>query len=359
MHASVRRYSMGAGSIDSLMHRVDEEFAPALSQEPGFVCYFALDTGDATVETISIFHDKASADRSNELAADYVRENLGEFEFMRTAVTAGEVLVSRTTPEALDDAHRWRTGRARLRSWLGRDVSEGPVLVIGATGRTGRLIVERLVERHVPVRALVRDPAKGREVLPPEVLQFAGDVRRSETLAEPMTGVRAVINAICGSTEHDNSAEMVDYFGTRNLVEQAAATDVDLVVFVSTIYASRPAHYQDVEPTSLGWKAKAEEIIRGSRTPYCIIRSGWLTDGRGGEPLALSQGDTAEGRISRTDLADVCTQLLFLPDARGKTFEVVTARAGPASSLASAVASLVADSTLQSRTAVSAVSPFA
>jgi hypothetical protein len=115
MYASVRHYTLGAGSIDSLMHRVDEEFAPAISQEPGFVAYFALDTGDATVETISIFHDNTAAEASNELASDYVRENLGEFELTRTAVSGGEVLVSRVTAEALDDAHRWRTDRARLR----------------------------------------------------------------------------------------------------------------------------------------------------------------------------------------------------------------------------------------------------
>jgi hypothetical protein len=115
MYASVRRYTIGAGSVDLLMHRVDQEFAPAISQEPGFVGYFALDTGDATVETISIFHDRASADGSNELAADYVRDNLDEFELTRTEVSGGEVLVSRVTSEVLDEAHRWRSGRARSR----------------------------------------------------------------------------------------------------------------------------------------------------------------------------------------------------------------------------------------------------
>ena len=116
MFVSVRRYTMGAGSIDSLMHRVDQEFVPAISQEAGFVGYFAVDTGDGTVETISLFHDKTSAEGSNELAADYVRENLGEFELARTEVSGGEVLVSKVTAEALEDAHRWRSGRARLRS---------------------------------------------------------------------------------------------------------------------------------------------------------------------------------------------------------------------------------------------------
>jgi hypothetical protein len=117
MYASVRHYEMSAGSIDSLMHRVDDEFAPALGQEPGFVCYFALDTGNSTVQTISIFHDKASAERSNELAAEYVRDNLAEFELTRTVVTAGEVLVCRVAPEVLEDVHRWRGVRARQRGW--------------------------------------------------------------------------------------------------------------------------------------------------------------------------------------------------------------------------------------------------
>jgi uncharacterized protein YbjT (DUF2867 family) len=222
-------------------------------------------------------------------------------------------------------------------------MSEGAVLVVGATGRTGRLIVGRLVERGVSVRALVRDAAKGQEVLPPQVSQFVGDVRRSDTLTEPIAGVSAVIIATCSSAESGNDAETVDYFGTCNLIQQAAAADVDLVVFVSTIHTSRPEHYQDVEPTSLGWKAKAEEVIRSAGTSYCIIRPGWLTDGDRGEPLAVSQGDTAEGRISRADLADVCVQVLSLPDAREKTFEVVAAPAGQASSLASAVAALAPD----------------
>ena len=100
---------------------------------------------------------------------------------------------------------------------------DGPVLVVGATGRTGRLIVARLVERGIPVRALVRDAARGGEVLPPEVSQHVGDVRRGETLAEPVAGARAMIIATCSSADPGNEAETVDYFGTSHLLEQAAA----------------------------------------------------------------------------------------------------------------------------------------
>lgn len=228
-------------------------------------------------------------------------------------------------------------------------MSEGPVLVVGATGRTGRLIAARLIARGVAVRALVRDAARGGEVLPAEVSQYVGDVRRSATLAEPVAGARAMIIATCSSADQGNEAEAVDYLGTSHLLEQAAAAGVERVVFVSSIHATRPEHYQDVEPTSLGWKARAEEIVRSAGVPYSIVRPGWLTDGAGGEPLAVSQGDTAEGRISREDLAAVCAELLVLAEATGKTFEVVASPAGQTSGLGSAVRALAPDAEAPAR----------
>ncbi len=357
MYASVRRYLVGVGPVDVLMHRIDEEFAPALGQQPGFVCYFALDVGDRSIETISVFRDRASAERSDQLAAAYVRKNLAEFRITRTDLTAGEVLVSRATLEALEDAHRWRTARARARSTTMADISKRPVLVVGATGRTGRLIVDRLLELGISVHALVRDEVMGRELLASSVKTFIGDVRSSHTLIAPMAGVGAVISASSGGAHRENSAELVDYFGTSNLVRQALASGVDLVVFISTIGATRPERYMDVEPTSLGWKAKAEEVIRHSGIPYCIVRCGWLTDGPGGEPLSVSQGDTAEGRISRSDVAGVCTRLLFLPHARGKTIDVVAARAGSASNVDAAIASSAPDTVPKPQSGASSTSP--
>ena len=336
MHASLRRYVMGTGSVDALMHRIDEEFAPALSQQPGFVWYCALDTGDRTIETISVFDDEASATRSNELAAAYVAENLREFELTCPEVTAGEVCVSRATATALYEAHRWRTGRVRARS-SSTAASNRPVLVTGATGRTGRLIIERLVKRGVPVRALVRDPAKGHPLVPDGVRQFVGDVRSSNTLAAAIAGAGSVIIATSGGVERANSAELVDYFGTSNVIHQALANHVDRVIFISTISATRPEHYLNAEPTSVGWKARAEELIRRSGVPYCIVRAGWLIDGAGGVALAVSQGDTADGWISREDLADVCTRLLLLPAALGKTIDIVAARHAPAIDLEDAM----------------------
>ena len=54
--------------------------------------------------------------------------------------------------------------------------------VAGATGQTGRRIVQELVKRNIPVRALVRNLEKGRETLPPEAELIVGDVLKPETI---------------------------------------------------------------------------------------------------------------------------------------------------------------------------------
>ncbi len=356
MHASVRRYHVGAGSTDALIHRIEEEFAPALSQEPGFVAYFAVGI-DGGIETISVFHDRALAERSNKLGAAYVRKNLGEFKMTLEEITGGEVLISRVASEALDAGQGWRSARARARSSSIVDVSKRPVLVVGATGRTGRLIVERLLERGISVHALARDEARGRALLPSAAKLFIGDVRSSHSLIAPMTGVGAVVIANSGGVQRDNSAELVDYFGTGNVIGQALAAHVDLVLFVSNLGATGPAHYMDVEPSSVGWKARAEEIVRRSGIPYCIVRAGWLADGPGGEPISVSQGDTAEGRLARADLADICARVLVMPQARGKTIDVVAAPAGTARNLETAIAQAAPDGALGRGSTAGTASP--
>jgi NAD(P)H-binding len=52
------------------------------------------------------------------------------------------------------------------------------VLVVGATGSIGRLVVEESIRYGYATRALVRDPAKAR-ILPPEADVVVGDVTPS------------------------------------------------------------------------------------------------------------------------------------------------------------------------------------
>src|ERR1041384_7691221 len=59
----------------------------------------------------------------------------------------------------------------------------GVVLVTGATGFTGGHLSARLAREGVPIRALVRDPARAAATHPPGVELAAGDLRDPASLA--------------------------------------------------------------------------------------------------------------------------------------------------------------------------------
>src|SRR5262245_64045140 len=66
------------------------------------------------------------------------------------------------------------------------------VLVTGATGTNGLEVVKQTLACGGRVRALVRDAAAARAVLPPEVEPFEGDFSRRESALRAMQGVERV-----------------------------------------------------------------------------------------------------------------------------------------------------------------------
>ncbi len=102
MHTSVRKYTVDEEQMDELMRRVDETFAPRLEAMPGFVGYQLLDCGHGIVLSITTCHDREAADRSVELAADFVASELEGIEIERVEATIGEVGVGRAAAEMLE-----------------------------------------------------------------------------------------------------------------------------------------------------------------------------------------------------------------------------------------------------------------
>jgi hypothetical protein len=104
MYAMIRRYRMAAGSIDDLMHKVDTQYADRVPEEVGAVLYTAIDTGDGTAMTVTLFEDE-EAGRRSEAAVVRVRESLAEFRVEEIDALAGEVMVSRASKKALRTVH--------------------------------------------------------------------------------------------------------------------------------------------------------------------------------------------------------------------------------------------------------------
>jgi hypothetical protein len=102
---SLRRYALRSGSVEELMHLVNEGFADQIEQLDGFEAYHALDCGRGEILSISVLRDQSAAEESDERALDFVAEKLGGFDIERTEILAGEVLVSRAMAELLQPAH--------------------------------------------------------------------------------------------------------------------------------------------------------------------------------------------------------------------------------------------------------------
>lgn len=91
MYAAVRRYE---GIIDDAeaARLVRDNFLPQLDDIPGFIAYYWIDAGAGTMASLSVFEDKDGADRSVDLARDWIVENAPNLFPNPPQVTEGRVV---------------------------------------------------------------------------------------------------------------------------------------------------------------------------------------------------------------------------------------------------------------------------
>ena len=117
--------------------------------------------------------------------------------------------------------------------------------VAGATGETGRRIVGELVNKGIPVRALVRNLATAREILPAGVELIEGDVLDRVSIATAIGDSTVVLCATGAKPSLDPTGPyQVDYEGTKNLVDVAKSQGIEQFVFVSSLCVSRFFHHK-------------------------------------------------------------------------------------------------------------------
>jgi len=234
-------------------------------------------------------------------------------------------LAQPTLAQTVPDQHTL-TGELRTPQATGPAV----VLVAGATGKTGRLLLEQLrKDPRFAIRPMARDVEAARRNVSPDYLWVEGDVTRPETLRTALTGASLVLVAI-GGTERSgpNSPEFVDYGGVKNLADAARAAGVRQLVLESSMGVGSGGGLLGMmlnllSGDALKWKAKGEEHLRASGVPYTIIRPGGLTDDPAGQVgISFQQGDEGSGRIGRGDVAAVMIAALDNPDALRRTFEI-------------------------------------
>ncbi|TYH02420.1 hypothetical protein ES288_A09G139000v1 [Gossypium darwinii] len=224
------------------------------------------------------------------------------------------------------------------------------VLVVGATGGVGQLVVASLLNRNIKSRLLLRDPEKTISLFgnqDEEKLQVVkGDTRNPADLDPSI--FEGVTHVICctGTTafpskrwDGDNTPERVDWEGVRNLVS-ALPSSLKRVVLVSSVGVTKfnelPWSIMNIFGV-LKYKKKGEDFLCESGLPFTIIRAGRLTDGpytsydlntllkaTAGQRRAvvIGQGDNLVGEVSRLVVAEACIQAMDIEFTEGKIYEI-------------------------------------
>jgi uncharacterized protein YbjT (DUF2867 family) len=142
------------------------------------------------------------------------------------------------------------------------------VFLTGATGFVGGHMLHRLLAEGHSVSALVRNPEKANRLEARGVELVRGDVVQADGLDEGLKGSDAAIHLVGIIVENGNATfENVHYLGTRNVVEAAKRNGIRRFIQMSAlgVRADGVAPYQTT-------KWKAEEVVRQSGIPYCILR---------------------------------------------------------------------------------------
>ena len=194
--------------------------------------------------------------------------------------------------------------------------SPARLIVFGATGSVGRLLVEQALARGYAVTAFCRDPSRV-ELQHPALRCVAGDVLDPARVREAIAGHDAVMVAL-GAPLRDRSGLRTK--GTRNIIAGMREQGVDRLICLSVMglgesWNNLPLSYKAVViPIILGRVVadhrEQEAAILASGLDYTIVRPPNLTDDPGtGHPRHGFSG--AEGRVGmHIPRADVATFML-------------------------------------------------
>ena len=92
MFAVIRHYRFDPKDGAEADRLIREQFVPILRKAPGFVRYYWLDAGNGEGASFGVFKDKAGADESVRLAAEFVRTKMSKLFKEKPEVIEGPIV---------------------------------------------------------------------------------------------------------------------------------------------------------------------------------------------------------------------------------------------------------------------------
>ncbi|MCH8529271.1 MAG: SDR family oxidoreductase [Saccharospirillum sp.] len=194
------------------------------------------------------------------------------------------------------------------------------ILITGATGQLGRLVIEQLAKKVDPSQIIagVRNPEKAGDLADLGVTVRRFDYDQPDTLDSSLEGVDRLL--LISSSEVGQRTPQ-----HKNVIDAALRAKVALLAYTSILHA-------DTNPMQLAAEHKETEgYLQKSGVPYVILRNGWYTENYTANiPMALDHGalvGAAEGgRISaaaRSDYAEAAVAVLTSAEQQvGRVYEL-------------------------------------
>jgi NAD(P)H dehydrogenase (quinone) len=193
------------------------------------------------------------------------------------------------------------------------------IVVTGATGQLGRLVIAALLKKVQPsgIVAAVRNGEKARDLAVSGVQVRIADYNNPPAWDAALQGADKVL--LISSNEVGQRAKQ-----HRSVIDAAKRAGVKLLVYTSILRA-------DTSPLGLAAEHKeTESLIRASAIPSVLLRNSWYTENyTAGIPNALAHGAlygcAGAGRISaaaRADYAEAAAVVLTADNQAGRVYEL-------------------------------------
>ncbi|MFS0656206.1 SDR family oxidoreductase [Bacillus sp. 179-C3.3 HS] len=200
------------------------------------------------------------------------------------------------------------------------------VLVAGANGHTGKLVIRYLKEKgHEPL-ALIRDEKQADALKELGATPVIGDLEKDVTSA--VKQAEAIIFAAgSGSKTGPDKTIAVDQEGAKRLIDTAKKENIQHFVMLSSYNADDPNQAKGQGSMELYYQAKrnADLHLKESGLSYTIVRPGALLheEKTGKIEAAPHIPEDHNIEISREDVAIVLVESLTEPHVKNKYFDLI------------------------------------
>jgi uncharacterized protein YbjT (DUF2867 family) len=200
------------------------------------------------------------------------------------------------------------------------------VLVVGANGQVGKLLVNQLRDsKEHTVKAMVRREEQAEAFKKMDLEVAVACLEQSvEDIAQAARGCNAIVfTAGSGRDTGYDKTLLIDLDGAVKTIEAAEKAGIKRFIMVSAIQAHKRENWHEKMLPYYAAKYYADKMLEQSELTYTIIRPGGLLS-EPGTGMITAAKDIRSGRVPREDVATTIIHSLTEENTYYQSFDLVS-----------------------------------